>query len=149
MKNNTIPVIDLFAGPGGLGEGFSSLPDAFDIKLSIEKDKNAHQTLELRSFSRQFRKGELPEAYYKLLREKSLKKRSETQIDLFNKYPKHAKAAKDEAWLCELGNPEFPSNLIDTRIITHAYSMILFCVWRIPSRNPINSKQYRHSLPFR
>jgi DNA (cytosine-5)-methyltransferase 1 len=118
MKNNTIPVIDLFAGPGGLGEGFSSLPDAFDIKLSIEKDKNAHQTLELRSFSRQFRKGELPEAYYKLLREKSLKKRSEKQIDLFNKYPKHAKAAKDEAWLCELGNPEFPSNLIDTRIIS-------------------------------
>lgn len=54
-----IPIIDLFAGPGGLGEGFSSVTDengdrVFDIKLSIEKDENAHKTLELRSFTRQF-----------------------------------------------------------------------------------------------
>ena len=55
--NNTlkIPIIDLFAGPGGLGEGFMSLKNdqgnsIFDIKLSIEKDVNAHKTLTLRSF---------------------------------------------------------------------------------------------------
>ena len=39
---NQIPVIDLFAGPGGLAEGFSSLKDngerIFNIKLSIEKE---------------------------------------------------------------------------------------------------------------
>lgn len=116
MKNKTIPIIDLFAGPGGLGEGFSSLTDNFRIKLSIEKDENAHQTLELRSFTRQFKKGGLPEEYYELLREKSLDKRSEKRIDLFNKYPKQARAAKDEVWLCELGNPKFPAVTVDLKI---------------------------------
>jgi DNA (cytosine-5)-methyltransferase 1 len=54
-----IKVIDLFAGPGGLGEGFSSfrregLP-VFDLGLSIEKDEFAHKTLLLRSFTRDLR----------------------------------------------------------------------------------------------
>ena len=44
----TIPIIDLFAGPGGLGEGFSSFNESgenpFNIALSIEKDAVAHQT---------------------------------------------------------------------------------------------------------
>ena len=52
---NSIPIIDLFAGPGGLGEGFSSINDnqgnrIFEVKLSIEKDEHAHKTLRLRSF---------------------------------------------------------------------------------------------------
>ena len=67
-----IPVIDLFAGPGGLGEGFTSLLDAnsnriFEIKLSIEKDEDAHQTLELRSFLRQFPANQLPAEYYAMV----------------------------------------------------------------------------------
>ncbi len=46
-----IPVIDLFAGPGGLGEGFSSLADGrhFKIAISVEKDARAHETLRLRA----------------------------------------------------------------------------------------------------
>ncbi|MEJ7683741.1 MAG: hypothetical protein WKG06_38945 [Segetibacter sp.] len=55
-ERKPIPIIDLFAGPGGLGEGFTSVVDGnnerfFKIALSIEKDLFAHQTLTLRSFS--------------------------------------------------------------------------------------------------
>jgi len=45
------PVIDLFAGPGGLSEGFAA-SEQFRVALSIEKDPVAHQTLELRAFFR-------------------------------------------------------------------------------------------------
>lgn len=62
-----IPVIDLFAGPGGLGEGFSSLNSQgkrlFQLKLSIEKDLSAHQTLLLRSLFRSF-EDKAPDSYY-------------------------------------------------------------------------------------
>ncbi|WP_429011510.1 DNA cytosine methyltransferase [Aeromonas veronii] len=52
--SSSIPVVDLFAGPGGLGEGFSSLNDgkAFEIRVSAEKDPIARETLRLRSFYR-------------------------------------------------------------------------------------------------
>ncbi len=68
-----IPVIDLFAGPGGLSEGFSSVraeegQQAFEVRLSIERDFYAHRTLELRSFFRKLRSGRVPEAYYDYLR---------------------------------------------------------------------------------
>ena len=50
----TIPVIDLFAGPGGLGEGFSrSSVGNFHIAVSIEKDEMAHETLRLRAAHRE------------------------------------------------------------------------------------------------
>lgn len=50
----TIPVIDLFAGPGGLGEGFSrSARGDFRITISIEKDAMAHETLRLRAAHRE------------------------------------------------------------------------------------------------
>jgi DNA (cytosine-5)-methyltransferase 1 len=115
-----IPVIDLFAGPGGLGEGFSSVYNlnkrVFDIKLSIEKEENAHQTLELRSFFRSFDKAEVPEEYYKVLEETNLKKKKELKLALFDKYPKEYQKAKLEAWNAELGGKDFPSELIDERI---------------------------------
>ncbi|NAS31041.1 DNA (cytosine-5-)-methyltransferase [Flavobacteriaceae bacterium R38] len=119
-KLNNIPIIDLFAGPGGLGEGFSSIYNknkkVFDIKLSIEKDENAHETLELRSFFRQFNKDKKPNEYYKLLEEPNLKKRTELKQELFEKYPNEYRVAEKEAWKAELGSKKFPSEKIDKRI---------------------------------
>lgn len=70
-----IPVIDLFAGPGGLGEGFSSLRDEdnrpiFQTIMSIECDPQAHQTLRLRSYLRKIRNsdGSLPRVYLDYLK---------------------------------------------------------------------------------
>lgn len=67
-----IKVIDLFAGPGGLGEGFSAYRpkgnQAFKIAISIEKEESAHRTLLLRAFFRQFGRNDVPEAYYAFLR---------------------------------------------------------------------------------
>jgi DNA (cytosine-5)-methyltransferase 1 len=69
---NPIKIIDLFAGPGGLGEGFSALKrddgsPAFKIQLSIEKEEFAHKTLMLRAFYRQFSQGGVPDIYYEYL----------------------------------------------------------------------------------
>lgn len=68
----SIPVIDLFAGPGGLCEGFASLVRdgirEFDIRISIEKDPVAHRTLSLRALFRSFPVGKVPASYYKYIR---------------------------------------------------------------------------------
>lgn len=100
-----IPIIDLFAGPGGLGEGFSSLLDEnreriFKIRLSIEKDAYAHQTLRLRSFFRQFPVERVPEDYYRFVRgEISIK-------ELYERHPEEAARADEEAWCATLGKPD-------------------------------------------
>lgn len=62
-----IPVIDLFAGPGGLGEGFSKAEGAdFEIVLSIEKDEMAHETLRMRAAHRAlFRDADASEATWR------------------------------------------------------------------------------------
>lgn len=58
-----IPVIDLFAGPGGLGEGFSRETSAdFRIAVSIEKDAMAFETLRLRAAFRHLRRGDASES---------------------------------------------------------------------------------------
>ena len=66
MNKPTI-VIDLFAGPGGLSEGFTKYKEngnkIFEIGLSIEKDPTAYQTLLLRSIFRKFSDDMLPTAY--------------------------------------------------------------------------------------
>ena len=65
------PVVDIFAGAGGLGEGFGSCNSSnhsFDIRLSIEMDAKACDTLRLRAFFRQFSPGMAPELYYQAVR---------------------------------------------------------------------------------
>ena len=106
LSSFEIPFIDIFAGPGGLGEGFSSYQDAdknfaFKPVLSIEKDIRAHETLTLRSFFRQFRhaKVELPGEYYEHLRGNLSKE------DLFAAWPKEAAKAQAESQQIELGGP--------------------------------------------
>jgi DNA (cytosine-5)-methyltransferase 1 len=97
-----ISVIDIFAGPGGLGEGFSALKTSegnfpFKIKLSIEMNSAAHETLELRSFFRQFKKMDVPDDYYRYLRGEI------SRATLFTNHKTQSKAAKREAWKGELG----------------------------------------------
>ena len=63
-------VVDLFAGPGGLAEGFSAFQDEggdrpFHVTVSVEKEKAAHRTLQLRAFLRQFE--DFPDEYYEHL----------------------------------------------------------------------------------
>jgi DNA (cytosine-5)-methyltransferase 1 len=99
------PVIDLFAGPGGLSEGFSRFQNergakVFSVRLSVEKDPHAHRTLELRSFFRQFPDGEAPDEYYEYLRGRV------TRDALFGEYPIAADAAKLEAWRATLGQTD-------------------------------------------
>lgn len=114
-----IPIIDLFAGPGGLGEGFMSLKNEdgksiFDVKLSIEKDKNAHKTLTWRSFYRQFEKDgiSIPREYYQVYKEPNLKKREELIELTLDKYPE-GRIAREEARLVELGSKEWPKEIVD------------------------------------
>jgi len=64
-------VIDVFAGPGGLGEGFSAYKDEdgnfpFQIQVSVEMEQYAHKTLRLRAFTRYFthRNMNLPSIYF-------------------------------------------------------------------------------------
>jgi DNA (cytosine-5)-methyltransferase 1 len=70
----SIPIIDLFAGPGGLGEGFSAVRDgkgrhAFNISLSIEKEASAFSTLTLRAAYRHLREGGLLAPYFDYIRD--------------------------------------------------------------------------------
>lgn len=106
-------VVDLFAGPGGLAEGFSACrrPDGsrpFRIALSVEKEASAHDTLRLRAFLRQFDDGFPPEYYEALNACKPLPLWSEL-------YPEEWQAAENEALRLELGTPS-ANSVVASRI---------------------------------
>ncbi|MDI1302587.1 MAG: DNA (cytosine-5-)-methyltransferase [bacterium] len=105
---NQIKIIDLFSGPGGLGEGFSSFGSGpgtkspFKIAISIEKEKSAHATLTLRAFYRQFPHGEAPVEYYDFLKGK-LGKTPEEKLYSDQRFATQTRAAKKEARCLTLG----------------------------------------------
>jgi DNA (cytosine-5)-methyltransferase 1 len=110
------PVVDLFAGPGGLGEGFSACRSdnnhPFRIRLSVEKDAIAHMTLKLRAFYRYFIHANLPvpKEYYQYIH---------GQINrdaLYAKFPEAARSSDEEAICAELGCNDFSDSFFDEKI---------------------------------
>ncbi len=69
-RGKPIPVVDIFAGAGGLGDGFEAYArgqgthGAFTVSLSAEMDRHAVQTLRTRAFYRSFSASEVPGSYY-------------------------------------------------------------------------------------
>jgi len=109
-----INVVDIFAGPGGLSEGFSSVLDSngrqfFNVVLSIEKEEQAHKTLMLRSFFRQFGDS-APTDYYRFLRGEI------NSEELYQAHPAEAKLARIRAWHATLGSQGVDPTIVRTRI---------------------------------
>lgn len=96
METGKVLVIDLFAGPGGLGEGVSSVIDSdgnipFKIGISVEKEPSAHKTLTTRAFYRKIKvlDGGL-EDYFNYVNGKL------TLEQIFELYPQQAQEASCE-----------------------------------------------------
>ena len=99
-----IPVVDLFAGPGGLDEGFCSLgasgEPVFQTAASFEIDKTACDTLRLRSAVRALRDSAKANLQYKAFL------RGEISFDDFSDHPEAKSAfarARGEVHNVELG----------------------------------------------
>lgn len=112
--SDPIAIVDLFSGPGGLGEGFTACrgPDGqrkYRISLSIEKEESAHRTLRMRAFLRQFEV--FPAEYYAWLNGQI------DEPDWKRLFPWEWTRAEDEAWRMELGTKECTRFLQD-RIAT-------------------------------
>jgi len=113
--SDPIPIIDVFAGPGGLGEGFSSLQGdisgrQFKIALSVEKDPVACRTLMLRSIRRHLCDANALESYFDFLR-------GRISIETFMTVPINREAASEansEVLNAEMG--KFPDSELDRRI---------------------------------
>lgn len=106
-------IVDLFAGPGGLAEGFSSIRNKdgsqpFQIALSVEKEASAFETLRFRSFFRQFN-GSPPADYYRFLNGDIL------EPDWESLFPVEWRRACLETVQLELGSP-VAAKQIDARL---------------------------------
>ena len=111
--SNTVQVVDLFSGPGGLAEGFAGYRDEqgdtpFEIALSVEKERSAYRTLLLRAFLRKF--GErYPSCYYSFLNDGG------TEPNWTERYPMQWDAAVRETLRLEIGTAA-ANVVIDARI---------------------------------
>lgn len=96
-----ILLINLFAGAGGLAEGFCPVGQQcrFRIVLTVEKNSDACRTLRLRNFCRLFPTGALPGEYYRLLRREILDEA------LWLAWPAEAQEAQRRTWQAEIGKP--------------------------------------------
>jgi len=107
-----VPVVDIFAGPGGLGEGFSRHSEFnadgdlhFSVKLSIEKEPVAARTLRLRAFVRAFAGRKIPDCYYSYVRAVSEADKSRSFEDMAA-MPEWQEAEM-EVWNATLGQVPF------------------------------------------
>ncbi len=110
-----IRIVDIFAGPGGLSEGFAAVRNeagqpVFDISLSIEKDAAAYETLKLRSFFRYFMHSKVPDAYYRHLRGEIKRETLYTVNSIA------AKKAAEKCWRAILGPKGTPAQEVTDRI---------------------------------
>jgi len=103
MGNKKFVGIDLFAGPGGLGEGFTQA--GFDIICSIEKDKWASKTLRTRVMFRTLQWINRTSLYWDYVRG------NKTFEDIINMYP-------------EIKN-EINLRVLEKTIAKNSYSQIL------------------------
>lgn len=103
----SFPVVDIFAGPGGLGEGFSQA--GFDVVLSCEMDPVACKTLTLRKFFHLFDKGSAPTEYYEFISNKI------TLEELIKKFPQQWNNAERKVLNIELGSPN-TAQIVNKRI---------------------------------
>lgn len=110
-----IKVVDLFAGPGGLGEGFSAFKDdatgetPFRICMSAEMESTAHRTLRLRAFYRlALSTGKVPDSYYDYIAGEADEPYDDDTESLWDQ-------AAEEARCLELGSEE-GDRLIDERL---------------------------------
>lgn len=91
-----IKVVDLFAGPGGLGEGFTGFSTShgshpFRTVISVEKENSAHKTLTLRSYVRHLLdNGDSLKDYFSYLRNEKTLPYSDQTINTWKEACKEA-----------------------------------------------------------
>ena len=110
-----IPLIDLFAGPGGLNEGFSSVVDSrgnhvFETALSVEMNEFAHCTLELRALFRLLSRSGKMENYVAYVQGNL------TREELFKRSGAAGVEAQAEAMQAKMGESASTDREIEARI---------------------------------